>query len=122
MAGFSYACKWTSVCYSWMQQGVSMISVELDPDIKQTMMEDILEPIQQLEIPTNELVIVGGAVLQIHGLKYTPDIDVVVPPTRLEKIIDEWEAIPWENDRQRAGELGRLGIGLLITRHNIGQI
>jgi hypothetical protein len=54
--------------------------------------EAVLEPIKTLEIPKNELVLVGGAAMQAYGIKVSPDIDVVVPRSRLEVMYEEHES------------------------------
>lgn len=51
--------------------------------------ERIVDSVRSVGIPKKELVVVGGAALQLFGIKRTKDIDAVIPTTRLMRRIDE---------------------------------
>ncbi|HSX33172.1 MAG TPA: hypothetical protein VLF91_02435 [Candidatus Saccharimonadales bacterium] len=81
------------------------------------MRANVLAPIRALEIPKDELVVVGGAALQAHGIRLARDIDVVVTPERLEQLLEETDRLP-----RRKRELGHLGAQLVMRRPDIGRV
>ena len=85
---------------------------------REQMRADILEPVRALEIPRDELIIVGGAVLQLYGLKRTEDIDVVVESTRMRTLLAEAEE---EQYRFRPNlKIGVRGAQLMLSRMDAG--
>jgi hypothetical protein len=69
----------------------------------------IVESVNSLQIPKDELVIVGGAALQLYGLKRTRDIDVIVP---MHTLIDRIE-------RRAGGRSNRGGMHDILGREEI---
>ena len=56
----------------------------------------IIESVKGVQIPKEKLVVVGGAALQLFGIKRTNDIDAIIPiPTLIERIrhrtLDRWD-------------------------------
>ena len=57
---------------------------------------NVIEEIKKLDLPTAEYVIIGGAVMAVHGIRDTDDIDIVVTPSLFQKYTQEgWELNPW---------------------------
>lgn len=84
---------------------------------------EIIAPVERLNIPSEELIIVGGAALQAYGIKKTTDIDVVVTEPRLETIIQDWQWLEHHSfDQSRRGRLSNRGSQLIVERHGIGRV
>ena len=75
-------------------------------------------------IPADELVIVGGAALQMFGIKKSPDIDVVVTPHQMEQILEENFHWPWFQARwnHHPRKLNRCGLSVAATGTGEGQL
>lgn len=56
-----------------------------------------------LKIPSDELIIVGGAAMQMYGIKMTEDIDVVVTPQQMQRVLKEID--PYQHNTERCGLL-----------------
>ena len=52
-----------------------------------TSQERIIHPVKRLEVPQDQLVVVGGAALELFGIKQTKDIDVVVSASWITKLL-----------------------------------
>lgn len=82
---------------------------------------EVIDTVSALEIPKDELIVVGGAVLQVYGLKRTNDIDVVVSEERLNKVLaDEWKEAHRVGVRRR-GDITMSGSQLMYRRFGVGQ-
>lgn len=81
------------------------------------MRPNVLEAVRELEIPKDELIVVGGAALQIFGIKVSRDIDVVVTPDRMEYVLTH-PAGAYGKERQ----LGRHGLQVTATGETEGQV
>ena len=57
--------------------------------------KDIVQEVSKLSLPLGEYVVVGGAILAVHGIRTTSDIDIVATPRILEQCKNEgWESAP----------------------------
>jgi hypothetical protein len=65
--------------------------------------EDVLREVSQLNFPLGKYVIVGGAVLAVHGMKHTSDIDIVASPELLGHLRQNAE---WKTANRPSGEPG----------------
>jgi hypothetical protein len=88
-------------------------------DILTDAQREILDPVIELGIPRDDLILVGGGAMQVYGLKRTQDIDVVVRP---ETLVSEIEA--WESNRglKRSAVLGRIGLQHTFTNQRKGVV
>ena len=69
-------------------------------------------------IPADELIVVGGAALQMFGYKQTTDIDVVVTPKQMKRMVDTCDS--YQQWTAHKGKLEHQGL-LLTVRHKAGQ-
>jgi hypothetical protein len=86
---------------------------DLDPA---RMRPNVLEAVHKLKIPKDDLIVVGGAALQIFGIKVSEDIDVVLSPERMERVLHNTE-----NHNSRGRHFGRQGLQVTATWDNRGQ-
>lgn len=84
-----------------------------DPEEMRT---NILVPITKLKIPKDELIVVGGAALQIFGIKVSADIDLVLSPNRMQIIMDKSDA-PFSELK-----LGHRGLQPIVDAPERGQL
>lgn len=93
-----------------------------EPVLRKT--KHITEAVKKLKLPEDKVVVVGGAALQVFGIKLTRDIDLVTEPSLYEEILSEFsEQYPWQ--RQRLGERPsrrRVGAMTVALSEDKGQI
>ena len=65
--------------------------------------KDIFQKVFALQFPIGQYIVVGGAVLAMHGIKNTHDIDIVGSPELLEKLRQDDE---WHTANRPSGEPG----------------
>lgn len=70
----------------------------------------------QLRIPKDEIIVVGGAAMQMFGMKVSPDIDLVTAPERMTKLL---KSIEHGNTKLRS--LGHIGLMVQVIDHTAGQ-
>lgn len=75
--------------------------------------QPIIDALTEAEVRPSEAVIVGGAALQMFGIKRTVDIDLVVTPAYMEAIRVEME--------ERVLEVGARGLSVVFTDRGAGQ-
>ena len=73
--------------------------------------EDIVLSVRRLHIPKEELVVVGGAALELFGIRPTKSaIDLVVSPERMRMVLEEVN-----NTTARTHKLGHIGLMPQVT-------
>ncbi|MBC7836447.1 zinc ABC transporter substrate-binding protein [Acetobacteraceae bacterium] len=57
---------------------------------------NIFQELEKLNFPPDQYIVVGGAVMAVHGLREANDLDIIVTPELFEKCKKEgWEVLPW---------------------------
>lgn len=80
---------------------------------------NILEAISKIEIPKKQFIIVGGAAMQLMGIKVSEDIDIVTTPKYMTNTLD---AIKEDTNGSRSDdEITNRGTLLVATENGTGQ-
>lgn len=60
-------------------------------------MQNVLERVKSLNLPEGQYVVAGSAIMAMHGLKETKDIDIVVSQEIFDSYSkdDTWEKVPY---------------------------
>lgn len=109
-------------------RGLSTLNLTTKPAKLQRIRKNITDAIEErnkrrIAIPMDELIVVGGAALQMYGIKKTNDIDVVVTPHRMEQILEEefrWTERGYVKGYTRP--IDRRGLMLMVTGQDEGQL
>jgi hypothetical protein len=84
--------------------------------------EAVLEAVRSLDIPKENAIVVGGAAMQVYGIKQTYDIDVVTTPDQLSDVLKLHHKDKRSFSAIRHSKLGHIGVALRVTRLDEGQV
>ena len=105
--------------------GLELLNLTDRPAQLQEIRDNIVQAIvkrnqRRMVIPPDELIVVGGAALQMHGIKKTYDIDVVVTPMQMEQVLEETVFRDGAGGKLR--KLDRHGVIMTATGRGEGQL
>lgn len=102
---------------SYYSTGHPIATRQQAKEMRKLIVDAINKRNQQWEpIPSNKLIVVGGAAMQMYGIKKTADIDVVVAPELMQQVLDE----TWCSWHKR--DTDRLGVMLTAVGKGEGQL
>lgn len=91
------------------------MTVSLENLTHSQMRSNVIDAVCELNIPKEEIIVVGGAALQVYGIKVSPDIDLVTRPDRFRDILKNVDHFA------RNLTLGHIGINAAVTDKFSGQ-
>jgi len=81
---------------------------------KTKMRENVVEAVNKQRVPKDKIIVVGGAALQVFGIKKSEDIDLVTEPRLFNKLLGE-------TGSTGRLHLGHVGLATAVVKENDGQ-
>lgn len=77
---------------------------------------NVIEEVKKLGFPANQYIVVGGAVMSLHGIRTTEDLDILTMPNLFEACKQEgWEVKSWTKPGKKGKEWLKKGNTELYT-------